>query len=52
MKNIREANKSGVLKKTSKFQIQGIAKAETILTEGDIMVLYGNNDDINKLLKE
>ena len=52
MKNIREANKSGVLKKTSKFQIQGIAKAETILTEGDIMVLYGNNDDINKLLKD
>lgn len=52
MKNIREANKSGVLKKTSKLQIQGIAKAETILTEGDIMVLYGNNDDINKLLKE
>lgn len=51
MKNIREANKSGVLKKTSKFKIQGIAKAETILTEGDIMVLYGNNDDINKLLK-
>ena len=52
MKNIREANKSGVLKKTSKFQIQGIAKAETILTEGDIMVLYGNNDDINKVLKD
>lgn len=52
MKNIREANKSGVLKKTSKFQIQGIAKAETILTEGDIMVLYGNNHDINKLLKK
>ena len=52
MKNIREANKSGVLKKTSKFKIQGIAKAETILTEGDIMVLYGNNDDINKLLKD
>lgn len=52
MKNVREANKSGVLKKASKFQIQGIAKAETILTEGDIMVLYGNNDDINKLLKD
>ena len=52
MKNIREKNQIGVFKNKPKLQIQGIAKAETILNEGDIMVLYGDNDDISKLLKD
>ena len=39
-----------IFKKTPKLQIEGVAKADTILNEGDIMVLYGHNDDISKLL--
>ncbi|MBZ9632466.1 TrkA family potassium uptake protein [Salegentibacter sp. LM13S] len=32
--------------------VQGVANAKTKLHYGDIMVLYGNNRDIKKLLKE
>ncbi|APS39677.1 MULTISPECIES: TrkA family potassium uptake protein [Salegentibacter] len=32
--------------------VQGVATAKTELHYGDIMVLYGNNQDIKKLLKE
>ncbi len=52
MKSVREKNKIGVFINAPKLQIQGIAKAETILNEGDIMVLYGNNKDIRSLLKD
>ena len=52
MKSIKEENKIGIIKKSPKFQIEGIAKAETILNEGDIMVLYGTNKDIRSLLKD
>lgn len=52
MKSIKEENKIGIVKKSPKFQIEGIAKAETILNEGDIMVLYGTNKDIRSLLKD
>lgn len=52
MKSIKEENKIGIEKKSPKFQIEGIAKAETILNEGDIMVLYGTNKDIRSLLKD
>lgn len=52
MKGVREKNLSGVIKNAPKLQIQGVAKADTILNEGDIMVLYGNNKDIQKLLEE
>lgn len=52
MKSIKEENKIGIVKKSPKFQIEGIAKAETILNEGDIMVLYGTNKDISSLLKD
>ena len=51
MKSVIEKNPTGVFKNVSKLQIQGIAKAETILEEGSIMVLYGHNRDIRKLLK-
>ncbi|PKP27779.1 MAG: potassium transporter TrkA [Bacteroidetes bacterium HGW-Bacteroidetes-19] len=40
-----------LFKNKTKLEIQGIATAETILHEGDIMVLYGHNDNIQKLLK-
>ena len=50
MKSVKEKGKLEVFKKTPKLQIEGVAKADTILNEGDIMVLYGHNDDISKLL--
>ena len=52
MKNVREKNLLGVFKKISKLQIQGIATADTILNEGEIMVLYGHNEDIHDLLND
>lgn len=52
MKDTREKNILGILRKESKLKIEGIATADTVLNEGDIMVLYGHNDDIKKLLKE
>ena len=52
MKSVKEKNLSGIFKNESKFEIQGIPKADTILNEGDIMVLYGNNDAIRDLIKD
>lgn len=52
MKDVKHKNILGVFKKTFKRQIQGIATAYTILTEGDIMVLYGDKDNIQKLLHD
>ena len=52
MKSVKDESKIGIVKKSPKFQIEGIAKAETILNEGDIMVLYGTNKDIRSLLKD
>ena len=37
---------------TEKKSVQGIAKADTVLYKDEIMVLYGNNKDIKKLLEE
>ncbi|MBW6459550.1 MAG: TrkA family potassium uptake protein [Bacteroidales bacterium] len=51
MKNVREKGILGVFRKGSKLQIEGVATAQTILDKGDIMVLYGHNDNIHKLLK-
>ncbi len=33
-------------------RVQGVASSETVLAEGDIMVIYGNNKDIKRLLDE
>ena len=52
MKSVKDESKIGIVKKSPKFQIEGVAKAETILNEGDIMVLYGTNKDISSLLKD
>ncbi|MGM0934946.1 MAG: hypothetical protein ACQEWD_16045 [Bacteroidota bacterium] len=43
-----EKNKIGEIKMFS--SVQGVASAQTILHHGDVMVLYGNNRDIKKLL--
>ena len=50
MKLTREKNEIGSLKDIS--NVQGVASAQTKLYHGDIMVLYGNNKDIKKLLKD
>jgi trk system potassium uptake protein TrkA len=50
MKKVKEKNIFSVFSKVSKLKIEGVAIASTLLYEGDIMVLYGHNDDINKLL--
>ncbi|MDO8896086.1 MAG: TrkA family potassium uptake protein [Bacteroidales bacterium] len=52
MKNVKEKGLFGILKKTSKLHIEGVAKANTLLEEGDVMVLYGHNDNIYQLLKD
>ncbi|HZJ80126.1 MAG TPA: TrkA family potassium uptake protein [Dysgonamonadaceae bacterium] len=52
MKCVKENNQLDILKHSPKYKIEGIAKAETVLNEGDIMVLYGDNDDISKLLED
>ncbi len=52
MKSVKEESNIGIVKKSPKFLIEGVAKAETILNEGDIMVLYGTNKDIRNLLKD
>jgi len=51
MKNVREKRLFGMLKKTSRLHIEGVAKASTQLEEGDVMVIYGHNNDIYALLK-
>lgn len=48
---VEEEKENEAPKNLTKHKLHGIAKAETILNKGDIMVLYGNNDDINHLLK-
>ena len=50
MKQVKERNIIGVQKNVIK--LQGVATAKTTLFEGEIMVLYGSNDDINQLLKD
>jgi trk system potassium uptake protein TrkA len=50
MKNIKEKGFLGTFKKGLKLEIEGVATAQTLLNEGDIMVLYGHNEDIYDLL--
>jgi len=52
MKKVKERNILGIFRKVSKLQIEGVASADTLLVEGDIMVLYGHNEDIQDLLKD
>jgi trk system potassium uptake protein TrkA len=50
MKDTRERNILGLFRKAKKMSIEGVATAPTVLNEGDIMVLFGHNDDINRLI--
>lgn len=50
IKNTTENNLIGVPRNVPK--IQEVAHGSTILSEGDVMVLYGSNEDIHRLLKE
>ena len=52
MKNIKERNLMGLFRKVTKLAIEGVATADTLLNEGDVMVLYGNNNNLSELLKE
>ena len=47
---LNSENKLGAEKKIS--SVQGIATADTKLSKDEIMVLYGNNKDIKKLLED
>lgn len=50
IKNKKDKGLLGVFRKATKLDIEGVATATTLLTEGDVMVLYGHNEDIRKLL--
>lgn len=50
IKLTREKNKLGAEKEVS--TVQGVASARTVLHKYDIMVLYGHNKNIKKLLKD
>ncbi len=50
IKQTKERNLIGIQRKVNK--VQGIVTAKTLFSEGDIMVLYGNDDDIQKLLQD
>ena len=50
IKHTTEKNLIGVPRSVPK--IQEVAQGSTILSEGDVMVLYGSNEDIHRLLKE
>lgn len=52
MKPIMSKNIFGVARKTSRLKISGVAEANTLLQEGDVMVLYGHNNNIRNLLKK
>lgn len=45
---VKEKNLLGLSKNV--HQVQGVASPDTILNEGDIMVIYGDNKDIKKML--
>lgn len=50
IKITREENSIGASREVS--NVQGVASAKTVMHKGDIMVLYGHNRNIKKLLKD
>lgn len=50
IKEVEEKNRLGITRKVN--QVQGVASSRTRLEEDDIIVLYGEIDHIQKLLKE
>ena len=51
LKNVKEKGFLGVFRKGSKLKVKGIANADTLLEDGDVMVLYGFNSDLNNIIK-
>ncbi len=47
---VEEKNLIGIPRKVSKAQ--GVASSKTILNDGDILVIYGNSVDLERLLEE
>jgi trk system potassium uptake protein len=50
IKDSKRKNIFGFLKNVAELEIDKIANADTVLNEGDIMVLYGHGSDIQKIL--
>lgn len=50
IKKIAEKNIFGKVKRIN--QIQGVVTTDTVLESADILVIYGENDDIKKFIKE
>lgn len=50
IKKIAEKNLFGKVKKINK--IQGVVNTDTVLESADILVIYGENEDIKKFIKE
>lgn len=50
IREAEEKSRLGITRKVS--QVQGVASSQTRLEEGDIIVLYGEMSDIQKLLKD
>ena len=50
IKKIAEKNIFGKVKRIN--QIQGVVTIDTVLESADILVIYGENDDIKKFIKE
>ncbi|WP_373058763.1 TrkA family potassium uptake protein [Zunongwangia sp. H14] len=50
IKLLTEENQLGSMKEIQ--SVQGVASAKTVLNEGDIMVIYGHNKDVKKLIKD
>lgn len=50
IKDRKRKNLFGIFNNVSELEIDRIANADTMLNEGDIMVLYGHGSDIQKIL--
>lgn len=52
LKNVKKKGVLGIFKRNTRLKVKGIANADTVLEDGDVMVLYGYNNDLNRILKE
>lgn len=51
MKNVKGKSVLGLFRKATKLSIDGVATAQTVLNEDDVMVLFGRNEDIRRLME-
>lgn len=52
MKEKTARNLLGLYRKVSRLEIEGVANADTLIEKDDIMVLYGENSNIKRLLEQ